>query len=157
MAELDGCIIDACKKSWDTEFITGLKNKDNCSGFVKAVAKELGVPLSETANADGIVDELAVSPKWSKLSSGKEAAAKAGLGSFVLAGLKSEDHKPGRNNGHVVVIASGALYRDIYPVCWGGSTGAAQSQGTKSVGEVWNRADRDQVSYFGYNVAAVCK
>jgi len=157
MANLDGCIVDACKKCWETEFITGHKNKDNCSGFIKAVAKELGVPLSETADADDIVEEIDVSPKWKKLSSGKDAAAQAALGNFVVAGLKAKDHKPARNHGHVVVIVTRDLYRDTYPMCWGGSMGAAQSQGTKSVGEVWNRADRDQVSYFGYNVAAVCK
>lgn len=149
MAQLDKCIIDKCKESWEEEFIKGLKNRDNCSGFVKAVAKKLGIKLKETANADEIVNEITES--WRPLNNnGKEAAATAATGTLVIAGLRSKDHKPVRSNGHVVIIVSGALYRDMYPRCWGGSTGNAQSRGDKSVGEVWNRTDRDNVAYFAY-------
>lgn len=155
MASLDACIVDKCKEAWTEEFITGLANKDNCSGFVKAVAKKLGVPLKETANADEIVDEIDGS--WTQLPSGKSAAESAALGKFVVAGLESVGHTPARGNGHVVIIVGGKLYRDKYPMCWGGSIGSAQSQGTKSVGEVWNRRDRDSVKYFGWGTAAVCK
>jgi hypothetical protein len=121
---LDKCIVDKCKLAWDEEFIPGMANKSNCSGFVKAVAKKLGIPISDTANADAIV------------------------------GLKGADHKPARTNGHVAVVVSGSLYRNKYPLCWGGSTGGAQSAGTKSVGEIWNRNDRDSVRYFVYGTAA---
>jgi len=157
MASLDACLVSKCTEAWDEEFIKGTKNKDNCSGFVKAVAKKLGVPIDETANADGIVDALDGSDSWSKLATGKDAASKAGLGTFVVAGLKSGDHTPARNNGHVVIIVSGDLYKGIYPKCWCGSIGSAQSQGTKSVGEVWSRTDRDSVGYWAYGSAAECK
>jgi len=150
----DTCIVEKCKQAWDEEFLPGVANKNNCSGFVKAVAKKLGIPLSPTANADGIVTEIAGS--WSELSSGAEAAQKAAAGSLVIVGLKSADHKPARANGHVAIVVSGALYRNKYPLCWGGSIGGAQSAGTKSVGEIWNRSDRDSVRYFVYGVAA-CK
>ena len=46
---------------------------------------------------------------------------------------------------------SGNLYRKKYPLVWGGSTGGAQSQGDKSVGEVWNNKDRDNVVYYAYS------
>jgi cell wall-associated NlpC family hydrolase len=154
MANLDQCIIDKAMESWDEEFIKGTKNKNNCSGFVKSVAKKLGIPLPDTANADGIVDFMASS--WKKLKSGEEAARLASTGTFVLAGLKGSEHAPARNNGHVAIVVSGALYKQKYPVVWGGSTGGAQSQGDKTVGEVWNTKDRDNVAYYAYSIA-VCK
>jgi hypothetical protein len=156
MTSLDQCIVDKCKEAWTEEFIVGTKNKDNCSGFVKAVAKKVGIPITETLNADGIVDEISKSSNWAKLNSGKDAGDKAATGALVVAGLKSGDHEPSRSNGHVVVVVSGTLYKDKYPSCWGGSIGSAQSEGTKSVGEVWNRKDRDSVGYWAYGVAA-CK
>jgi hypothetical protein len=51
MPSPDSHIIENCSKSWEEEFIPGVKNKNNCSGFVKAVAKKLGIPLSATADA----------------------------------------------------------------------------------------------------------
>lgn len=154
MPSFDQCVVDAAKAVWDDEFVKGTKNKDNCSGFVKAVAKRLGIPLPETANADGIA--AAVSKNWSVVTSGPEAARLAASGSFVLAVLKAADHSPARNNGHVAIVVSGALYRKQYPIVWGGSIGSAQSHGDKSVGEVWNRSDRDNVSYYAYAIVA-CK
>lgn len=154
MASLDQCIVDQCKLAWDEEFIVGLANKNNCSGFLKAVAKSLGIPMTETANADTLVQNLIDGDKWSEVESGSEAARLAGTGSFVVAGLKSGDHTPARNNGHVAIVVSGELYNKKYPKCWCGSIGAAQSQGTKSIGEVWNRTDRDNVGYYAYGTAA---
>lgn len=154
MPTLDQCIVDAAKAVWDDEFVKGTKNRDNCSGFVKAVARELGIPLPATATADGIAD--AISANWTAVASGPEAARLATSGSFVLAVLKAADHSPARNNGHVAIVVSGALYKQKYPVVWGGSIGSAQSRGDKSVGEVWNRSDRDNVSYYAYATVA-CK
>jgi hypothetical protein len=59
-------------------------------------------------------------------------------------------------NGHVAIVVSGELYKQKYPVVWGGSIASAQSKGSKTVGEVWNRADRDNVAYYAYGVVA-CK
>lgn len=146
----DKCIVEKCSESWDEEFLKGVKNRNNCSGFVKSVASKLGVAIVND-NADGIVTALSESSAWKNLESGTEAATWARRGCLVIAGLKAADHKPSRNNGHVVVVVDGELYRVKYPKCWSGSTGGAQSQGTKSVGEVWARTDRDNVFYFGYN------
>ena len=79
---------------------------------------------------------------WTKLASGAEAAQKAAQGFLVIAGLK------GRTYGHVAVVISGPLYRQKYPMCWCGSIAGAvgQSQGLKSVGQVWNRTDRDRLT-----------
>jgi hypothetical protein len=154
MPNLDQCIIDKSIASWEEEFISGTINKNNCSGFVKSVAKKLGIPLPETANADGLMDSI--SQSWKKLNSGTEAAQQAATGVFVLVGLKAADHSPARNNGHVAIVISGKLYKEKYPLVWGGSTGSAQSKGDKSVGEVWNAKDRDNVTYYAYSIAA-CK
>ncbi len=151
------CILKACRDSWDESFVKGFVNRDNCSGFLKAVAKKLGVPVDETAVADGLVDLFAADPEsWTPLASGAEAARAAETGTFVVAGLRSDEHRPKRGQGHVVIVVPGPLYRSLYPTCWGGSTGGAQSKGTKSVGEVWNRVDRDAVRYWGHH-AAVCR
>ncbi len=139
MDSLDQCIVNACKNSWDKSYLAGTPNKDNCSGFVQSVAAELGVPMPR-GNANAMVDGLEQS--WTKLASGAEAAQKAAQGFLVIAGLK------GRTYGHVAVVISGPLYRQKYPMCWCGSIAGAvgQSQGLKSVGQVWNRTDRDRHS-----------
>lgn len=149
----DKCVVDACEASWDEEFIAGVKNKNNCSGFVKSVAKRLGVQLP-AAQADGIVDSI--DKTWLRIGGGTEAANKAAAGHLVLAGLRSADHSKSVTQGHVAVVISGALYRGKYPTCWGGSTGTAQSRGDKSVGEIWNKIDRDNVRYYAYP-SPVCK
>ena len=151
MTQLDTCIVNYSKAAWEEEFLAGTPNKNNCSGFVKAVAKKLGVVLPDTANADGIVSTLAANRSWTKLKSGADAALEAGKGNLVIAGLKAADHSPARNNGHVAIVVTGTLYKGKYPIVWGGSIGGAQSQGSKSVGEVWNRNDRDNVVYYAYS------
>lgn len=153
MADPDACMLSNLSASWEEEYLAGTKNKNNCSGFVKSVATKLGVPIPATANADGITDF--VSRNWKEVESGQEAALKAEMGMFVLAVLKGADHSPARTSGHVAVVVRGKLYKNKYPVVWGGSTGGAQSQGDKTVGEVWNRADRDNVAYYAYS-GAVC-
>ncbi len=146
MDSLDQCIVNACKNSWDKSYLAGTPNKDNCSGFVQSVAAELGVPMPR-GNANAMVDGLEQS--WTKLASGAEAAQKAAQGFLVIAGLK------GRTYGHVAVVISGPLYRQKYPMCWCGSIAGAvgQSQGLKSVGQVWNRTDRDRLNYYVYSLA----
>jgi len=151
----DRCIVKACEDCWEGTFIPGLANKDNCSGLVKAVAQKLKIPISR-GQADAIVDYLSNHSSWRELTSGNEAKIQAETSHLVIAGLKSGDHSPARNNGHVVIVVGGMLYRGSYPKCWSGSTGAAKSQGTKSVGEVWNTRDRENVHYYCYTQGAVC-
>lgn len=151
---LDMWIVDACEAVWEQEFHAGFKNSNNCSGFVKAVAKKLGVPFLQVGRADDIGDYLAKSAEWTLLATTREAASKATAGAFVVASLKSDQHSPKRSEGHVAIVVTGPLYRDKYPRCWGGSTGLAQSKGNKSTGEIWNTKDRDNVKYYGYNTVS---
>ena len=144
---LDSCIIQKCEESWDEQFILGTPNSKNCSGFVKSVAKKLDVALPNV-QADGIVSTIEKS--WTKIKTGSEAAKKSAMGFFVIAGLKSGDYQRQTNQGHVAIVINGPLYRDKYPVCWGGSTGAAQSKGNKSIGVIWLGEDRDNVGYYMY-------
>jgi hypothetical protein len=152
----DSCIVEKCKESWEEKTSANLVNKNNCSGFLKGVAEKLGISMPMSATADGLVDFMKNSSSWKKVTSGSEAAAQAGRGYFVVAGLKGSEHKPARGNGHVAIVVSGSLYRGIYPMCWGGSIGSAQSQGNKSIGEIWNKTDRDLVTYYMHS-QVVCK
>jgi hypothetical protein len=145
-------ILKACKDSWDETFAPGLpKNSENCSGFVKSVAAKLCAVAPSTADANGLVGYL--EKHWKKLDSGIDAARQAAVGKLVIAGLDGSKQKRKSSSGHVVVVVDGPLYHKKYPLCWCGSTGDAQSQGDKSVGEVWAVADRDHVEYFVWQTA----
>lgn len=137
--------------------------KIDCSGFVKDVAHALNVPMS-AGNADGIRDYVFANSDWKRVTSGAQAAAEAANGRFVLACLKARSHVPRRSNGHVVVVVPGSLYRGRYPKCYGGSlktdaslqadgcyeTPSYASSGDKTVGHVWNPANRDLVEYYAF-------
>jgi hypothetical protein len=145
MAADDALLIAACTDAWEKEYIPGTVNKNNCSGFVKAVALKMNAKLPEE-RADGLIDYM--KEKWSSVASALEAKNLAVKGTLVIGGLKSTEQKKLPTEGHVVVIVDGELYHSKYPKCWCGSTGHAQSQGDKSVGEVFATADRDKVAYF---------
>ena len=134
----DDKVAAACKNLYPTW-------KNDCSGFVRAVAKELGVSLS--GNADAIVG--AMEKGWTKTDRAS-CLTHVRAGHLVIAGLASKEHTKPRSNGHVVVVVDGALYRGIFPRCWSGSIAGAvgQSDGTRSVGEVWNTKDRELVKYY---------
>ena len=120
-------------------------NSGDCSGFVRAVALRLGFVL--TGNADAIVDALR--RNWRELDDVPRVLREVRAGKFVIAGLKSSEHTPKKDHGHVVVVVDGLLYRGEYPRCWSGSAKSiARSDGAKSVGEIWNQTDRDNLSYF---------
>jgi hypothetical protein len=129
-------ILAACQRHYNA-------HRDDCSAYVRAVSADLGYPLS--GNADAIVTHL--SSNWTRLTR-EEAIAAVERGQFVIVGLRSGDHDPPRNNGHVAVVVHGPLYHDKYPPVWGGSIGSAQSRGNKTVGEIWRRTDRNDVLYF---------
>lgn len=131
-------IVAACRK-WYPSF------SNDCSGFVRAVTQELGHPID--GNADTIMTNLARSSAWESIDRAT-AVASAAQGKLVIAGLKSSEHTGMTSHGHVVIVVDGPLYHDTYPLVWGGSIGSAQSRGTKSVGEVWRRSDRDEVRYY---------
>lgn len=82
---------------------------NDCSGFVRAVAKDCGVLLIGDANF--LVDQLSGARV---LADGAAAARAAAAGDLVVSGVKASGH------GHVVVIVSGPLNRGRYPYSfWG--------------------------------------
>ena len=122
-------VVAACEKHWDTY-------KDDCSGFVRTVADELGVILIGLAN--DIVDKIQESP-WTVLASGVVANEKAENG-LVIGGLKETGH------GHVVIVVPGDLNRGKYPTAyWGKLNGIGKKKTT--VNWAWNSTDRDKVIY----------
>jgi cell wall-associated NlpC family hydrolase len=164
---------DVCRQRIATSLVF------DCSGFVRAVATDLGIEPRLTGQADDIMDQCRSSSAWGTLKSGEAAATAAADGYFVIAGLKANEHVPAKNNGHVVVIIGRKpLYHSTYPYCYGGSLTASTAQtrnengqwvpppfassGNKSVGEVWGRGklnpktkvlepgSRDKVQYFKY-------
>ena len=145
----DEKVVAACERSWSESWLPGLANSDNCSGFFKSVASNLNMRDVPNDRADGLITDY-FRRFWLRLESGIEARQKAQDGYLVVAALRSDEHSPRRTEGHVAVIVDGDLYHAKYPTCWCGSTGAAQSQGELSVGEVWRRTDRDNVGYYCY-------
>ncbi|WP_263144092.1 NlpC/P60 family protein [Pseudomonas sp. RIT-PI-AD] len=123
-------IIALCEKHWAA-------HKRDCSGFVKRVADELGIPLSGQANA--MVDQIQRAP-WKRLASGREAKDHAANGELVIAGLKANP------NGHVVIVVDGPLSQGKYPTAYWGSLGGVGKKNT-TLNWSWNATDRDRVIY----------
>src|SRR5690242_13325958 len=107
-------VATACEAHWDAFF-------DDCSGFVKAVAQELGVTIDGQAN--DIVDAMQKFP-WKFAASGADAALKASIGYLVLGGLKAS------GNGHVVVIVPGVVLDGKYPTAYWGSLNSVGKKNT---------------------------
>lgn len=84
-------IVDVCEAHWEAW-------KDDCSGFLKAVAADVGISLHGQANA--IIDQVQGHP-WQRVGSAREAVALSGQRYLVIAGLKAT------GNGHVAVIVPG--------------------------------------------------
>jgi hypothetical protein len=127
-------IIGCCEKNWDL-------NKSDCSGFVKAVAADLGLHLTGQAN-DIIAN---VSATWQKVTSGTSAAQEAADGKFIIGGLSDEP------NGHVVVVVDGPLNRGKYPTAYWGQLGGVGKKKT-TINYSWNKTDRDRVEYYKCNI-----
>ena len=92
-------VIRACSSHWQD-------NKGDCSAFVNAVAKDLGISL--TGNANAIYDQISASP-WVRLGIGPKSVAAAGVaayeGKLVIAARR------GKPNGQVAVIVD---YRNAF-------------------------------------------
>jgi hypothetical protein len=124
-------IIDACEANYTAHI-------GDCSGFCKAVARELGITfLSGMAN--DIVDEIQTAP-WIVLADGIAAKAQADAGNLVIGGLKDLPH------GHVVVVVQGPLAHEKYPTAYWGSL-AGKPGKNQTINWAWNMADRDHVIY----------
>ncbi|MFM0222689.1 hypothetical protein [Paraburkholderia dipogonis] len=111
--------------------------KADCSGFLKAVAAELGITL--TGDANSIIDTIGRAP-WTQLDSDADkAVAYAALGYLVVAGLKATHH------GHVVIIMPGPS--KPYPLAYWGRYGGAGRKNT-AINFSWTHADLANVQYY---------
>lgn len=123
-------IIELCELHWAA-------HQKDCSGFVKAVAADLGIHLSGLANS--IVDQIQTLP-WRVLDSGEAAQREAVKGNLVIGGLKADNH------GHVVIVVPGVLAHHKYPrAYWGSLAGVGKKNET--INWSWNKTDRDKVIY----------
>jgi hypothetical protein len=123
-------IVEACEQHWGTW-------KGDCSGFVKAVAAEVGIIL--TGQANDIVTQIQNEP-WNTLADGVEAKMQAEEGLLVIGGLQERDH------GHVVVVVPGELNRGQYPTAYWGRLGG-EGKKNSTINWSWKASDRDKVIY----------
>ena len=99
-------ILAACNRAFESE-----DNRANCSGFIKAVAADLGITvgLLGKGQANDIYSEIQ-NPPWISFGSGHDGAVRAAYaareGFFVVAAWKNSD-----GNGHVAVITDLANLR----------------------------------------------
>jgi hypothetical protein len=118
------------RKACDDAFSVA-DNRGNCSGFVKAVAFDLGIPIEGQANA--IYDEIQKDP-WRVLGRGDTGATAAVYaarqGFLVVAAWKNED-----GNGHVAVVTDWTAL---------GRTGAPTSRNVLASWGVLNLPDKAQ-------------
>lgn len=126
-------------------------HKGDCSGFARAVANDVGVPLSGLA--DEIADLLAAGRDgWEVLPDGASAAA-AAADRLVIGGLRGDRQAKPAQHGHVVVVVPGALNRGRYPTAWWGSLAGSPDK-DKTINWAWAEADRDNVVYAAHVVSA---
>ena len=133
----------------------------NCSGFLKKVAKELGILGANKAipedRANQIIEFISSHPDfWEYVGVGKKeglkAATEASKGYFVVAVLKGSEHSDHREAGHVAIVLPPPMI-DVYPrvICSGGKYGS--SDGSKAVYTpmvygVWTAVDALNVKYY---------
>jgi hypothetical protein len=127
-------------------------NQGDCSGFVRAVASEVGVILSGPAK--DIVDTIRAGGVWQILSDGTAAASSAAAGRLVVAGLRGDEQFEHSNHGHVVVIVAGPLAHGRYPSAYSGSLGGEGAE-FETINWAWTEHDRDRVTYAEHDVPPV--
>ncbi len=118
-------------------------NQDDCSGFVRAVGNQLGVAIAGQAN--DIVGILGTGA-WRELDDGIAAAASAGTGKLVVAGLRGDEQFEHSNHGHVVVVVAGPLAHGRYPTAYWGRLGGGGVK-DQTINWAWTEQDRDRVHY----------
>ena len=115
---------------------------NDCSGFARAVAAQIGVTL--TGNADAIVDAIGGNG-WTQLKDGAEAKSKAEQGWLVIAGLKGKDQSPPVVHGHVAVVVSGPLAHGQPTAYWGRLGGSGSKN--RTINYAWKAADLPNVRF----------
>ena len=124
-------------------------HEGDCSGFARAVADKLGVPLQGLANE--IVETLRTGRGWTPLPDGMAAAQNAHNGKLVLVGLKGSEQIHRNEHGHVAVVVDGPLARNAYPSAYWGKLGGTGSK-DRTINWAWNTTDRDRVTYAVHDI-----
>lgn len=128
-------IVAACKAEWPA-------HKSDCSGFARAVAARLNVPLQGLAN--DIVDHIRA--HWRVLPDGPAAIAAVERGDFVIAGLRGDEQKNRSAHGHVVVVTPGEPAHGRYPRAYWGRLGG-EGKRDETLNFAWNKRDRDRITF----------
>jgi hypothetical protein len=136
-------VVAACTACWE-------EHKSDCSGFVRAIAAQLGVVL--TGNADAIVKTLRAGGAWRPIAGGVLAAQRAMAGKLVIAGLPGAEQADPDPNGHVVVVVGTPLAHDLYPSAWWGRLHGVGCT-NKTLNYAWTTKDRDRVIYAEHDLA----
>jgi len=124
-------------------------NQHDCSGFARAVAKQVDVTLNGLAN--DIVNTLRAGGAWRALSDGIAAAASAKAGRLVIAGLRGDEQFEHSNHGHIVVVVDGPLAHGRYPSAYWGRLGGEGAK-FETVNWAWTEHDRDRVAYAEHDI-----
>jgi len=129
--------------------------QSNCSGFLAAVANDLGVKGLKGLRANDQIDYI--SQHWDPIETAAIAEHDAANGAFVVAVLKASEHADNRTEGHVAIVLPGPLQArgkgdtgGSYPLVWCAGGKGGKSDGTLTVGDVWRPADRNHVHYYKY-------
>ena len=128
---------EACEACFDA-------HAGDCSGFARAVAGQVGVPLQGLA--DQIIDTIRGANGWRPLRDGIAAAQSATAGKLVIGGLKGSEQANPDPHGHVVVVVTGPLAHNAYPSAYWGRLGGNGAK-DKTINWAWTAEDRDRVSY----------
>jgi hypothetical protein len=143
-------------------------NATDCSGFLKAVARDILKAPLPALNADGLIDFIANGGggKWVLVGKGKDAAFQAmsyaRQGYLVVALLKAADHVQFKLNpvtkkydiprpyhhGHVSAVIPVAGREGFPQLVSGSIVPDGQSDGTKGVYGVWRGVDAVNVAYY---------
>jgi hypothetical protein len=121
--------------------------KNDCSGFVAAVAGDFGIRLIPPANA--IVRQLQELPWLSLGHDGSRAKTFADDGWLVIAGKENAG-----GHGHVAVVVSGPLALGKYPTAYWGSLGGTPRK-EATINWSWRADDRDEVLYAAYAIGGL--
>jgi hypothetical protein len=141
----DDPVRDACEDCFDD-------HEDDCSGFLRAVAEELGIAVAGLANE--IVDTIRAGGPWTPLADGTAAEAAAANGKFVIAGLRGAEQTQPDEHGHVVVIvAGGPLAQDRFPFAYWGRLGGGGER-NQTINFAWRHPDCDNVTYAAHEIPA---
>lgn len=124
-------------------------HEQDCSGFARAVAQTVKVPLNGLA--DDIVNTLRAGGSWVRLADGKAALQSAKDGKLVIAGMKGAEQTHPDPHGHVVIVVDGPLARNAYPTAYWGSLGDEPGRGV-TLNFAWIKEDRDRIFYAAHSI-----